>query len=261
MLTSVPEDLTRLGLQMWIGATGATGARSEAGAYATRIYSPSSTISSAHIASSCRTSGRTSRASTDPRVADDLVTTSRTDGKTATALMAIWGGMQLRTLVAVLGLLAACGVSPDPVDHTSNVVQVEPTPFSSQHGLYFKAVDDGSTYMQQLSDQVPIDRPVGIAAEVNRGRGEDGRPTITDYYLVAGDPAIIEHYLASRPALAVPHDRELAFERLDAQRWRTFLLVPEAVLDPVSIAHTEPSTSATGGPSLRSTFHSHPQLT
>jgi len=33
------------------------------------------------------------------------------------------------------------------------------------------------------------------------------------------------------PELAVPRDRELAFEQLDAKRWRTYLLFPAAELD------------------------------
>jgi preprotein translocase subunit SecD len=113
--------------------------------------------------------------------------------------------MKLRALVAVLGLLVACGVQPDLDDHPPKIEQVMPAPFHSLHGLYFKVVDDGTTYMEQL----------------------------------------FERYLASDPSLAVPRDHELAFEHLDANRWRTYLLLPTVELDASSIAHVEETTDPT----------------
>ena len=145
--------------------------------------------------------------------------------------------MNRLAFVAILSLLG-CGVQPDLDDHKPKVEQVQPAPFHSQHGLYFKAVDDGSTYLRQLFDRVPIDRPAGITAEVEHWRTEDG-PSITSYYLTARTPAVIDAYLASDPALAVPRDRELAFEHVELDRWRTYLLLPTAELDAKAIAHAD----------------------
>lgn len=146
------------------------------------------------------------------------------------------GRMHLRALVAVLGLLAGCSVQPDLGEQPAKAVQVMPGKFQSQHGLYFKVVDDGSTYMQQLFEHVPIDKPENIVADVDRWQTEEGRAS-TDYYLSAPSPDIIEHYIG----LTVPSDRELAFEQLDATHWRSYLLMPAAELDASAIAHAEAS--------------------
>ena len=147
--------------------------------------------------------------------------------------------MKLRTLVAVLGLLAACGVPPD-VNDPPKVEQTSTAPYSSLHGMYFKVVDDGSTYMQQLFDHVPGDHPEGVTAEIEHWRIEGGGE-VTDHFLVARTPELVTRYLAAHPSLAVPHDRELAFGQLDGNGWRTYLLVPTAELDATSIAHAEVS--------------------
>jgi hypothetical protein len=92
--------------------------------------------------------------------------------------------MQLRALVVIVGLLAACA---SQADQAAPVEQVQPAPYQSQHGVYFKVVDSGSTYMQQLFEHTPSDGPIEIGREVERWRTADGR-TVTDYYLVAPSP-------------------------------------------------------------------------
>ena len=151
--------------------------------------------------------------------------------------------MRFRALVAVLGLLAACTVPPDVTENAPKVEAIQPGPYQSQHGLYFKVVDDGSTYMQQLFDHVSVERPEAIDRDVERWRAEDGRE-VSDVFLVAPTRAAIEHYLASDPVLTVPRDRELAFEQLDAKRWRTYLLFPATELDATSIASAEATHDA-----------------
>jgi preprotein translocase subunit SecD len=122
-------------------------------------------------------------------------------------------------------------------------MEAEHAPFQSTHSLYLKVVDDRSTYMLQLFDRVAVAPPAGIAGEVDRWRTDAGG-TVTDHYLEARTPEVIERYLASDPALAVPPDRELAFERVDADHWRTYLLLPAAELDATAIAHAEASRDA-----------------
>jgi preprotein translocase subunit SecD len=134
--------------------------------------------------------------------------------------------MDLRPLIAAIGLVVACGT-----DH-AQPEQVLP----SRYALQMKAVDDSSTRMQQLYERVPIDRPEGIAGAVDHWRTEDGVAR-SELYLTGPSPEAIESYLAREPKLSVPTDRELAFQQLDGQRWRTYLLVPTVELDAASIAH------------------------
>jgi hypothetical protein len=70
-------------------------------------------------------------------------------------------GLNLKALVAVVGLCAAAGLSVpiqqyvDPLaDHTS-IGQVEPGSFTSQHGTYFSTVDDNNSYLAQMFERVP----------------------------------------------------------------------------------------------------------
>jgi preprotein translocase subunit SecD len=144
--------------------------------------------------------------------------------------------MQLRALLAAAALLAACGT-----DHTPQPEQLLPT----QYALSMKAVDDSSTSMQQLYARVPSDRPHGIAAAIDHWRTEDGA-NHTDYYLTGPSPQAIETYVASQPTLSVPADRQLAFQQIDGERWRTYLLFPAVEIDGTAIAHahseTDPNT-------------------
>jgi preprotein translocase subunit SecD len=105
-----------------------------------------------------------------------------------------------------------------------------------------KVLDDSSTRMQQLCDRVPVDKPHGIDAKIDQWRSDDGR-THASCYLTGPSPDAIEAYAAG----ALPADRELAFQELDGQRWRTYLLFPTTELDTSAIAHahasTDPSTN------------------
>lgn len=155
--------------------------------------------------------------------------------------------MNPRAILAVLGLLTACGRAADSND-PPRVEQVQPVAFHSQHGLYFKVVDDSSTYMQSLFDHVPIDHPEGVTAQHDRYlSGEHGQRD--EYYLAAASPEPILHYLASDPSRSIPKDRELAFQQLDDHRWRAVLLMPSVELDETSIASATTS-DAYGHPAV-----------
>jgi preprotein translocase subunit SecD len=156
--------------------------------------------------------------------------------------------MKRLAILALVGMLAACGVQSDPNG------QVQPAPFHALHSVYFKVVDHGSTYMQQLYDQVSVDRPGGITADRERWETPDGR-ALTDFYLAADSLTSLDAYLASHPALAVPNDRELAFERLESGGWRTYLVVPTAELDASSVSRAEATSDAnTGRPAVMVDF-------
>jgi hypothetical protein len=139
--------------------------------------------------------------------------------------------MHLRALVAAMSLMIACGTDHSPVDQ----------PLPSHYAMHMKVVDDGSTRMQQLCDRVPIDRPNGVDARIDHWRSEDGR-THTDCYLTGPSPDAIEAYVAGEPTLALPNDRELAFQQIDGQRWRTYLLFPAIELDATALSHAHTST-------------------
>src|SRR5260221_7535158 len=141
--------------------------------------------------------------------------------------------MKLRALVAILGLVAACAASPVPNDHSADV---QPAAYSVQHHMQLKVVDDGSTYMRKLLEQVALDRerPDGLAGETERWHTRDGA-TVTDFFLTARSPEAIQKFVAET-ALAVPPDHELAFEKLDGGRWRSYLLDSKVELDATAIA-------------------------
>jgi preprotein translocase subunit SecD len=103
--------------------------------------------------------------------------------------------------------------------------------------MQMKVVDDGSTRMQQLCDRVPIDKPKGIDANIDRWRADDGR-THADCYLTGSSPDAIEAYVAG----ALPADRELAFQQIDGARWRTYLVFPAIELDATAVSHAHAST-------------------
>jgi preprotein translocase subunit SecD len=155
--------------------------------------------------------------------------------------------MKRSTAVLLLAALCvACGAQPDPNDHAPGIVQVQPAPFQSQHRLSFRVVDDGSTYMRQLFDRVPVDRPEGVTVAEDRWQTPDEQ-TRYDVYLAASAPGQVDAYLASHAELAVPRDRELAFGRLGADRWRTYLVFATAELDESSVTHAEAIADARSG--------------
>jgi preprotein translocase subunit SecD len=151
--------------------------------------------------------------------------------------------MKLAALAAALAVVVACGAPPDASDHAPIAAHVEPAPWHSRPALYIKVVDDTPTYMQQLFEQAPADRPIDVTTETDRYRTAAGRD-VDDLYLAAPEPERIAEYLASDPALAVPRDRELAFGRIADGRWRMFLLVPTVELDASAIAHAEATLDA-----------------
>jgi len=138
--------------------------------------------------------------------------------------------MHLRALVAALSLVVACGTDHSPVNQ----------PLPSRYAIHMKVVDDSSTRIQQLCDRVPIDKPNGVVARSDHWDGEDGRRH-DDCYLTGPSPDAIEAFVASEPTLALPHDRELAFQKIDG-RWRTYLLFPTIELDATAVSHAHAST-------------------
>jgi len=144
--------------------------------------------------------------------------------------------MRLRALVAVMGLLGACAAQSEVDNNTPRVEQVQAAGFTTAHALQFKVVDEGSTVMKELFQSIT---PGSIGAEIDRWT-VDGK-TFTDYYLSGPSPAALRTYLADK---RIPPDRELAFEKLGPDRWRTLLLIPTTELDDTSIARAEVSQDA-----------------
>lgn len=166
--------------------------------------------------------------------------------------------MRFRALVATLGLLVACSTQAE-FDDTPRVEQVQPASIGAPHGLRFKVVDDGATVMKQLTEYVAIERPRGVYAEVDRWRSSDAGTALVDFYLTATAPGTIQRFILDAgekdPELLIPHDRELAYQRLESGLWRTYLLVPTVELDSTSISHGEVTLDPTAAqPSLTVDF-------
>ena len=81
--------------------------------------------------------------------------------------------MKLLPTLALVGLLAACAAPPpDPNVHAATVHEVQSAAFQSVHTMYFQTVDDGSTYMQQLVEHVPVEHPDRITIEIVASPGQ-----------------------------------------------------------------------------------------
>jgi hypothetical protein len=157
--------------------------------------------------------------------------------------------MRFAALVAVLAMAAACATGP-ATDDRPRVEQVQPASLGAPHGLEFKVVDDGSNYMKEMLMHVGVARDgtstdpdaiaEGVSADIDRWRTQNNT-AIADFYLTAKARSDLTKYLADAaakdPKLAVPRDRELAFEQVAPDRWRTYLVFPAAELDTSSIAH------------------------
>jgi SecD-like export protein len=172
--------------------------------------------------------------------------------------------MRLRAVAAIaaLALAGACSMQAPPPDDLPRVEQVQPASFNAPHGLQFKVVDDGATVMKALFEAVAADRQQrsndpaaiarGVTAEIDRWRVDD--QGLTDFYLTANAPGVIEAYIADAaaadPDLAIPRDRQLAFEQVAPDRWRSYLLLPAAELDATAIAKatafTDPGSDRPG---------------
>jgi hypothetical protein len=147
--------------------------------------------------------------------------------------------MKLTALIAALALIGACATPPDP-DHRPTSAEIQPLPFSSQHGLYLKVVDDGASMLHKLFDNVPPDPSDKVKRVVSHVS-----PATTDIYLTAPTRDSLVKYVAT---LTVPQDREIALGGLAADQWRPYVVFPESELDATSIAHAEamrdPNTNA-----------------
>jgi hypothetical protein len=157
--------------------------------------------------------------------------------------------MRFAALVAVLAMAAACATGP-ATDDRPRVEQVQPASLGAPHGLEFKVVDDGSNYMKEMLTHVGIARDGtstdpdaiadGVSADIDRWRTQNNT-AIADFYLTAKARGDLTKYVtdaaAKDPELAVPAGRELAFEQVAPDRWRTYLVFSTPELDTTSIAH------------------------
>ena len=163
--------------------------------------------------------------------------------------------MKLTALAAVLGVLVACSQAPDPDSlNKPRVEQIQSAAFMSNQ-VEFKAVDDGSTTMKTLFKEVALDRDrraakLGITQDTDTWSTPDGG-AITDFYLTGPTQEALRTYVGDR----IPQDRELAFERITPERWRTVLVSADAALGGEDVATADVSLdAATNRPLVRIAF-------
>src|SRR4051812_18417459 len=153
--------------------------------------------------------------------------------------------MKLTALAAMLGALLACSQAPDPDSlNKPRIEQIQSAGIISNQ-VEFKAVDDGATTMKELFKEVALDRDrraskLGISEDIDTWQGADGQ-VVTDFYLTGPTQDSLRSYVGDR----IPQDRELAFERLTPDRWRTVLVTAEAALDENDVATSDVSLDAT----------------
>ena len=147
--------------------------------------------------------------------------------------------MKLAAFFAALAAVAACNSHPstDKRDAPAWVGQ-------TKNALTIRAIDNQSTYLKQLVDQVPPSSVVKGATDM--WRGEDAAAQ-TEPYLYGPSPEAIAAYLATRPA--PPAGEQIAFEKLGTDRWRTHLVDASAALDATAIVQAE-VTDFDGRPGL-----------
>ncbi len=148
--------------------------------------------------------------------------------------------MKLYALLAALALAMACATPPD-LDHRPTAAEVQPAPFHSQHGIYFKVVDDGTTPLHQMFDRMPVEAPDGVTRAVERWRVDDDQPEVTGIYLTAPSREALARTAAT---LQMPADHELAYGRIDGDRWRTYLVFAATELDASAIARADVTRDA-----------------
>lgn len=144
--------------------------------------------------------------------------------------------MRFAALFAAVALATACGVRPDPDSlDKPRIEQIQPAAFMSAQ-TEFKAVDDGITPMKDLVKEVALERrkeaaSLGITGEVEQWTTDEA-PAVVAYYLTGPSPEIIREFVGDR----LPDDRELAFGKTAPDRWRTYVVLPEAALDAEDVA-------------------------
>jgi preprotein translocase subunit SecD len=144
--------------------------------------------------------------------------------------------MRFAALFAAVALATACGVAPDPDSPSKpRIEQIQPAAFMSPQ-TEFKAVDDGATPMRELVKEVALERrreaqSLGITGEVERWRVDDG-PELVSYYLTGPSREVVRDFVGDR----LPAGRDLAFGKSSPDRWRTYVVMPEAALDNEDIA-------------------------
>ena len=131
--------------------------------------------------------------------------------------------MRLPALIAVLGIAMACGMAPNPTDTPAWVGTVP-------HALQLKKVDEGSTYMRDLAQQLPPDSR--LTASMDRWQTPDGE-VLTESVFRGGSKEELELALANRHP---PPGNEIGYEEVDATHWEAHLLESTVQLDENAIA-------------------------
>ena len=140
-----------------------------------------------------------------------------------------------RALVMVV--LVACSSS-----RTEPAPETKPAP---THGVSFVVVDEGSDYMKRVYRHVganpdgqpsdPAAKAAGVRPEIDQWRTDDAGERHTDYFLLGGDRLSLEHYVtklaASDAAFRLPDDRQIVFEALEPDGWRTYYVPRTPELD------------------------------
>jgi hypothetical protein len=147
--------------------------------------------------------------------------------------------MKLPALFAVFAAFAACTTHPstskDDAPHWVGQIK---------NALTIRAIDNESTYMRQLVEQVPPNAVIGGAIDHWRAPGEQEQ---TEPYLYGPSPEAIAAYLATRPA--PPAGREIAFEKMGPDRWKSHLVDSKVALDDTAVVKAD-ATDLDGRPGL-----------
>jgi preprotein translocase subunit SecD len=139
-------------------------------------------------------------------------------------------------MFAAVALAFACSVPPDPESlNKPRIEQIQPAAFLGPQ-TELKVVDDGVAPMRDLVKEVALERrraaeQLGITGEVERWRVDDG-PEVVSYYLTGPSREVVRDFVGDR----LPDDRDLAFGKSAPDRWRTYVVLPEAALDGDDIA-------------------------
>ena len=144
--------------------------------------------------------------------------------------------MRFAAIFAAIALAAACTIPPDPESlNKPRIEQIQAAAFLAPQ-TELKVVDDGVTPLRDLVKEVALERrraadQLGITGEVERWTTDDA-PAVVSYYLTGPSPEVIRDFVGDR----LPDDRDLAFGKTAPDRWRTYVVLPEAALDNADIA-------------------------
>jgi hypothetical protein len=137
--------------------------------------------------------------------------------------------MKLAAFFAALAAVASCNSHP-----STNKDDAPHWVGQTRHALTLRAIDNESTYMKQLVEHVPPDAV--IHASIDRWRTPDEHEA-TEPYLYGPSAEAIAAYLATQPA--PPAGREIAFEKVGTDHWRTHLVDAKVELDQTAIVKAD----------------------